>query len=544
MSLNSFLIIAHKTAINQTAKLPIVNFECYERIGNYEVYSNQKFQKYDNKFIAVIGKIRSNHKPAPELALELLTTPLTSKNKFRTGQFLIISIDSSNNSIEVMNDYLGCFPIYFYNDNQRLILSDQIRHFRAVPDLTLTLNRTKAVEYLATNFISSNTTLISEIAPLPARHKLYFSNSKLNTSPYCDLKDLPLELSQSPNLIKQFRELLVSVVRDYASESCAFEFSGGLDSSAIITAASIAGINRPATFSIRYPGLAADESAYRAALASMIPLNEHEIDFQEYTLQQYTALANKLLYFPDYPNSSQSLRLLEQAQSLNFSSVLTGFGGDHLFAAGRLEKSTNLRSYLPHRYRQIFKFKRYLPWLASKTECLVLDQMNDFKQELNQLKCLPHQRAILWQIKHANTSEFLRAGQNLAALFNMQKYHPLFDSELLLLALSLPKELLIKDQETKLILRSALSEFWPSKIGQRQDKAEFTPTYLKTLSAPGFAEVLNSSLERFQDLINVDLIRESFGRFPRYECSQMPFVIWNLVGLEIFSRVLEAPARA
>ena len=543
MSLNSFLIIFHNTAINQTAKLPIVNFECYERIGNFEVYSNQKFQKYDNKFIAVIGKIRSNHKPAPELALELLATPLTSKNKFRTGQFLIISIDPSNNSIEVMNDYLGCFPIYFYNDNQRLILSDQIRHFRAVPDLTLTLNRTKAVEYLVTNFISSNTTLISEIAPLPAGHKLDFSNSILSISPYCDLKDLPLELSQSPNLIKQFRELLIAVVRDYARESCAFEFSGGLDSSAIITAASIAGINRPATFSIRYPGLVADESTYRTALASMISLDQHEIDFKEYTLQQYTALADKLLYFPDYPNSSQSLRLLEQAQSLNFNSVLTGFGGDHLFAAGKLERSTNFRNYLPRRYRQTLKFKRYLPWLSTKTENLVLEQLSDFKQEFNKLRGLPHQRAILWQINHANTSEFLRAGQNLAALFNIQKFHPLFDFELLQLTLSLPEELLIKNQETKLILRSALSEFWPSKIGERQDKAEFTETFLKTLSTPGFAEILNSALERFQDLINVDLIRESFGRLPRYGCSQMPFVIWNLVGLEIFCRALEARTR-
>jgi asparagine synthase (glutamine-hydrolysing) len=268
------------------------------------------------------------------------------------GDFAIVIWDSQTETLIAARDPSGMKPFYYYADRKKFVCGSEL-HQLFYCDVPCEPNEEIVGEYLAVRTYSAEPTLYRSIHQLLPAHLLIVCRDRLVTRRYYDL-DPACEIRHrnddeyANHFLSIFKEAVRCRMR--AVGPVASDLSGGLDSSSIVSIASILQEHGEArcdgfeSFSQVYPGFSCDESDYIKAVAAKcgVALNlELSTPASEVDL---AAQVHKFRDFPNYPNltSGFGFRRLERRKGARVS--ITGEGGDEWFSGSIDDNADLLRS--------------------------------------------------------------------------------------------------------------------------------------------------------------------------------------------------------
>lgn len=447
------------------------------------------------------------------------------------GDFAFVIWDERNRRLFCARDPMGCKPFYYYMDDRVFLCASELPPILAHPTVRREHNEGMIGEYLASEITSQEETLYLGIYRLPLAHSLLVQPGRLWKERYWDIEPTRIiAYKTDQEYADHFRELFKESVRcRLRSQGPVGSYlSGGLDSSSVVGMAhalyrdGAATAHGFETFSLVFPGLSCDESAYIQDVARMwdIPSNRARPEGQN---QAYFAkCAQQGLDFPGYPNGTMGNPLRALAQEKGIRVLLTGGGGDEWLAGSLYHAADLLRrlQVLPmlrrvgsdsdnSDLREIARtavecgVRPLLPLALRRTLKRILGRdgvppwMNpDFARRISlaeRLATAPTTSRFA-NFAQADIHSTLTSGwwphsfeleERVASRFGIEERHPLCDRRIVEFALALQEEQRWRGTRTKFVLRQAMNGLLPESVRRRSTKAEFFPVFLEAFQALG-----------------------------------------------------------
>src|SRR5712691_11057185 len=255
------------------------------------------------------------------------------------GMFAFVIWDLRRKRVFCARDRLGIKPFYYTLSRGRFVFASEIKALFEPPGVRPSLNRSVLPEYFTFGYLSSDETMFEGVRRLMPGHRLVMDLNDKAPVPrleqYWDLQIHPAEQPFSEaEYVEQFRNLFEETVRLHLMSDVPLGvfLSGGLDSSAI--AAVMAGLrkDRIQTFSVGYAEDSYSELPYARTVAKHIGAEYNEVRLGP---DGFFSSLPKLIWQEDEPvvwHSSVSLYYVSRLDSEKVKVVLTGEGGDELFA--------------------------------------------------------------------------------------------------------------------------------------------------------------------------------------------------------------------
>ncbi len=279
------------------------------------------------------------------------------------GMFGIAILDKRQGRTRLLiaRDRLGKKPLFYSNTRQGLRFGSEIKSILAADKSLSAPNYRTLGEFFQVGFIHQPRTIYESIYRLPAGHFGVYEEGeegRLEIRPYWELRFEPDEsLSED-----QWREKLDSTlaesvrIRLRSDVPLGVFLSGGLDSSAVVAYASLAGLRPLKTFTIGFDRSEWDESDDALVIARHFETEHHRLQLSEKDLRNsFEDTLLKILYHCDEPFGDASAIPTYHVSRLareHVTVTLSGDGGDELFAGyssyrGMLFAQT-YRKYLPY----------------------------------------------------------------------------------------------------------------------------------------------------------------------------------------------------
>jgi len=299
----------------------------------------------------------------------------------------------------------------------------------------------------------------------------------------------------------------------------AFELSGGLDSSSVVSL--LAQKEDPSlisSYSLGFEGVDCDESKYVDAVLNKYPLCHAMIPVADLDYKGQYSLEYLYMLSPEWPITitfAMSIPMVEKMAKDGKNVILTGQGGDHLFAGTPYMMSDLFRrGRFLSLYKEIKHYKHPMRvWrdyalrpilnqklietlrrlLGKKTieptreqHCSKMDA--DFVSDISN----PAKKFDLDMITTALYTTLMDGNlfHCMERHFGIEYCHPFFDRELVEFALSLPPEFKYRQKKIKWIWREAMEGILPEKVRERGDKAEFSEVLMRQIDAVDLDELL------------------------------------------------------
>jgi len=300
-------------------------------------------------------------------------------------------------------------------------------------------------------------------------------------------------------------------------------FSGGVDSSIVLTAASAVartdGLPPPVAVALAFDDRPdSDESDYRDAVARHLGLKGISVAAASMDATIFRAQAARRLALPDLPADLSGRPLRFAAQAAGASVALTGVGPDTLFAGsifhyadliarGHILGAT--RRYFLDRVTECSGWSPGAFMKAGMWPLLSSRQRAFLRRPARRLSGIGAHRAWLrlpraegpvvpdpppgvpystWEITCALRdgwgSFFLESAERTASEAGFEDRHPFMDASIVRFALSLPEDQRRRGRITKFVLREAVPEL-PPAIATRTTKADFGHLLVTALAQLG-----------------------------------------------------------
>ena len=482
------------------------------------------------------------------------------------GMFAFILYDRRQGIVFGARDRFGQKPLYYYQGQHRLAFASEIKGLLVLPEISRELDPLGLDQFLFHQFVPQPRTLFRQIQKLEAgcSFELRLPTANRNSSLHrtdelesqqsqavsagagairFDSSALPTEspierstftiqkywrptfapddsLSRSEHLTRVEAALMDAVQSHLVSDvPIGLFLSGGIDSSLITALASRMNPEPLQTFSISFPGSEHDEAPYARTVANTFRTRHHEFPFAPADMRQALTAAATLFDQPLADLAVLPLMALSQAASEHVKVVLTGDGGDELFAGYRKYKRT---TGIPGRFRWLSQFSNRLFPISRLAACgpdrmgwrklqsrlaMVLapacrseyqrqswegwERFALYRPELSEL--IGCQFASLSQSGEHSTGlsplnaaleldqgtvladRLLLKGDYATMAFGLEARAPLLDHQLAEVASHLPTNLKASPQTTKIALREIARRYLPADIIERRKKGFSMP---------------------------------------------------------------------
>ncbi|HXF74920.1 MAG TPA: asparagine synthase (glutamine-hydrolyzing) [Methylomirabilota bacterium] len=284
------------------------------------------------------------------------------------GMFAFALWDGKTQSLLLARDRVGKKPLHYCLAGGGIIFASEIKALLQHPAVGRELDLASLDKYLSYEYVPAPATIFRSIKKLLPGHYLIYARGQSREARYWDI---PIEdeapAKRSPaQCAEELKALLDRAVkrRLVADVPVALFISGGLDSG-IVAALAAKAKNQLRGFSIGFDEPSFDESAYAEQVAASLGIHHHLKIFDGRAMLR---LAPKLPEILDEPLADPSvlpLHLLSQFASQYAKVVLSGEGGDELFAGYQTFQAHRLMSYygaLPAFVkRSLVKLSAHLP---------------------------------------------------------------------------------------------------------------------------------------------------------------------------------------
>ena len=425
------------------------------------------------------------------------------------GDFVVLVYDEAERRLVCLRDSMGQRPLFYGVGNAGVVFGSEAHQVVRHPEIPSDVNEGVIAEHLTNTPVTVAETLWRAVKRLPPAHALEIADHTVQVNRFCDFDpEARVAYDRDEEYDEHFRELLARSVecRTADCDGVGVLLSGGLDSSSVAGMAQTIGARLSKrsvhALSIAFPGRACDETSFVDAVVEKwrLPLTRRDVVVPSRPALEQEA--ERYLDLPMFPNSLAAEPLRESAADLEIEVMLTGCGGDEFFAGnpaypldmimrGQLFAGARafVRPLLSDRARRFLKpifgaRQTPQPWINTqfaRRTCLrdrcersaIPPFPTDEQRDLYSIM------SSVLQVIGAEVED--RAAQR----HGLDIRHPLFDRRIAEFGLALPSSQRWQGRQMKVLLRRALRDYLPPVVANRQDKAEFSPTYVETLEALG-----------------------------------------------------------
>ncbi|MFK7777333.1 MAG: asparagine synthase (glutamine-hydrolyzing) [Gimesia sp.] len=429
------------------------------------------------------------------------------------GMFSIAIIDRRKQSLLLYRDRVGQKPLYFYEDNQRLLFASEIKSLFAM-GVEAEMNWEGFDAYLTYNFVPPPVTLFKNINHLMPGHMLKMGPQGSTISRWWDLAELPVESRTEESWCEEIIDTLQSAVkiRLRADVPLGAFLSGGIDSSSVVSLMSQELPHPVQTFCIGFDDPRFDESQYAQEVSDQFN-TRHTCEVLNPNLIETWPLT---VYHNDQPHGDVSFMPTYWVSHLAQKSVkvvLTGDGGDELFAGYDVHRNffANQDLTLPREQIEAAYINAISLLQPAAKDALY---STEAKRQLGEFDASSFAMSHLKEFRHldpinqalALDTKLLLPGNNLvkpdkmAMAVSLEPRAPFLDYRMVDLAFRIPGSYKICNGVTKAILKKACEKILPANIIYRKKQMFTVPIgeWFKRELSPFIHEVLLSprSLER------------------------------------------------
>ena len=252
------------------------------------------------------------------------------------GMFAIALWDKRTNNLVLARDKMGIKPLYYFQKNNTVVFSSEIRSILSCEIVDRKLNFQALEDYLNYSTVHAPNTIVDGIKLLPSGHFIEINEDDFILRSFWDVRDnfkVDFAGLSLLDIQKDVRNLFFKSVEKRLISDVPFGafLSGGIDSSAVVAAASKVSDKPIKTFCVAFKDHQFDESKYARIVSDLYKTDHHEILLSPNQLLDDLPSALSSMDHPsgDGPNS---FVVSKAAKSAGVSMVLSGLGGDELFA--------------------------------------------------------------------------------------------------------------------------------------------------------------------------------------------------------------------
>lgn len=251
------------------------------------------------------------------------------------GSFSIAILDLREAKLVLARDRVGLRPLHYaVTPDRQLVFASEVKCLLAAPGLRPAVSAPATLDYFALGYVPAPRSIWEGVHKLPPGHCLIACGGRTTVRPYWRLAYGPKRPGGEGELQAQLRERLEEAVRVRVGGDggpVGVFLSGGLDSG-VVAALAARELGRPLqTFSIGFREDEVNELPDARAVARHLGAEHHELVVGA----DAAPLMQQLAWYFEEPFGDASAiptYLLSQLAARHVGTVLTGDGGDEVFA--------------------------------------------------------------------------------------------------------------------------------------------------------------------------------------------------------------------
>jgi asparagine synthase (glutamine-hydrolysing) len=458
------------------------------------------------------------------------------------GMFAFALYDSEEKQLVLARDRYGIKPLYYTQLDNRLIFASEIKSILTYPEVRRVLDMNALSYFLTLRYVPLEYTMFQGIKKLLPGHYLTFNGTDSRIVSYKNQIPLPQEDDLPDESL--LRIIKNSVERHMISDvPVGVYLSGGLDSATIVAMASALSSRPINTFCMGF-GEETDELADARIVAEHFGTNHHEEVMDRGLLGMFP----NMIWHMDYPKRNLYPFYLAQLASKHVKVVLSGLGGDELFAGYDFRYSVletkkpqtvheKVENYLTTQARDIPSdqndvFGSAIPAGATKP---VLGFFHQFFAD-----SLPYMEQVLSaDLNSKMIYDFLPVDDSTSMANSVETRVPFLDNELVDASSRLTFSIKFRDGKGKYILRRAMKSILPDRALTKRKQGFGPNPYMvfKKELRPYAEEFLQSGNVVKMNLVNQDWINRVISKTPSEDLNAEYNKVWDCLALEVFLRI-------
>mgnify|MGYP001416880156 CR=1 FL=1 len=541
------------------ANQPMISKDAnYVLIYNGEIYNHIEIrEELINKY-----KVKFKTTSDTETLLEGWSLEGESFLKRLNGIFAFAIYSRKDDTLTLVRDIFGVKPLYIYQKNDQLAISSELKSFNQLEDFDGTINPTGIANYLTFLWSPGETTMYRYVKKLLPGRLMEFKTSQGLTNEY-QYKHYESCHSYKGKNEEEYINITDKILNDAIKRQMlsdvpiGFFLSGGLDSSLIVAIAKKQNPNK------RFQCFTIDTSTVdgREGFTNDLPYARKVSEVLDVELNEIKPIINDLSCFdqmifaldePQADLAPLNVRLIaKEAKRHGIKVLIGGTAGDDLFSGYRrhlaikFEKTIDcfprfsikliqlLVSILPSKkpfYRRLKKLTR--DWDKNTIERL-LGYFNWLPREDLLYELIPKlprntspysygleiigknkDKSLLKQMLKLEQTTFLvdhnlNYTDKLSMLEGVEVRVPFLDYEISALAEQIPDSLLIKNGETKYILKKVAERYLPKEVIYRSKTGFGAPVrdMIDSEFKPYIDKYLNHEFINKQSIFSSESIR-------------------------------------
>jgi asparagine synthase (glutamine-hydrolysing) len=505
------------------------------------------------------------------------------------GMFAFAIWDGARRKLLLARDRVGIKPLYYVlRDDGALYFASEIKALIEIGAVSAGLNYDALADYSANRYTSGEETLFRDVKRLLPGHTLVWDGGRVEIERYWDVSFAKsAEPLGEERYVEQFGELFRESVRLrlMADVPLGMFLSGGIDSSAIVSAMSEMVAEPIKTFSVAFAEREANELEYARTVSRAFGTDHHEIVVSP---EQFFDSLPALVYQEDEPvahPSSVPLYFVSELAARHVKVVLTGEGSDELLAGYDKYRKTVYNLALGRAYHKAVpeslkraisgaiermagsslarqKLSRTFLCLPPGIENIYFDNFSVFSRTMQERLFTAETRermrvrdpyaaslnhigasdaeALLDQLLAADMKtylhELLMKQDQMSMAASIESRVPFLDHKLVEFAARLPVGMKLRGMTTKYILRRAMRDRLPKEILTRKKMGFPVPigAWLRGRFGHVVDEYVLSPRAQQRGVFDPDFVRQLVRRHAAGENHAER--LWALVNFEIWQR--------
>ena len=497
------------------------------------------------------------------------------------GEYALIIADRREGKIFATRDHMGFLPLYYREEQGRLIMASDLRTIAALSKAQLEPDHRYIAQVITKRWFLRDATPWKGVKRLTRAHTLSFDGRRVSTCKYwVPPTEVTIRYGSEEEYAEHYREVLFDCVR--RSSRCdapvGVAVSGGLDSSSLFCVAD----RLQQSGQLLAPGitgysLAAEEGGnafelpYARAVAAHVGRTLTEVPLFDPDIDWYTQDAKWHHGIPVPSNGAMMLGMEKQVVADGSRVMISGSGGDEWLQgnhqyyrefiaernisgylralrrdgdaygwmkAGKLALRLTAAELTPGPIRSAVR-KRLrdrrrrldgpLNWLSPDLRDAMIEAEEAYEADLPE-------NAVHWSKHNIATSPFSDLSHSLMrrqrAAIGFEARHPMLSRAFIEFSLRTPAEVKRRGTVAKALHRKAMEDILPPVILERQSKANFTNTKIDSQ----FADyVRNNAGKQLADICDLEALKPILEvDFNAPEGDYWAWEIWGLYASAAF----------
>ena len=474
----------------KTGKQPIEDDD-YVIVFNGEIYNYLELKE------ELKGKYKFKTKSDTEVLLKGFEEWGIDVTKKLRGMFAFAIWDKKKHELYLARDQWGIKPLYYYLTDKTFMFASEIKALLPHPDFKKEFNGDILASYLCFNSVASDESFFKGVFKLKPGHYLKYKNGKIEINRFYKL-EFDETKQDEEELVKKIQDVMVDSVKHHkiADVEVGSFLSSGVDSSYVV---SLLKPNKTFTASFESKYSKYDEIKYAKDLSDKLGIENKSYVI---TKEEYLKEFPKIMYYMDEPLADPSaiaLYFVSKEASKYVKVVTSGEGADELFCGyGDYREEfdhawyNKIPYFIRHGVSTLFthyKFQEipginFLYRRGQKLENYFIGVGKVFTdQEAKKIVKLPNQistkeitRPYYEEYKDSSdtvkrqvidfyfwlVNDFLAAVDRNTMIFSLEARTPFLDTEVFKVAGTIPFNLKVNKETTKVALRKAAKDVIPN----------------------------------------------------------------------------------